>query len=92
MFDINNDLSDLGRRIEEALESVVEARKLALHLIGDDPPNHDPGWPAMTALYDKLGEAERLLHDLPGDEIAKAIKAADSYLDHLSDLADGASY
>lgn len=88
----SNDLCRLGGDIADAINAVDQARALAAWLVGADPENHDPGWPAMSALVDKLEAVGRLLGDLPGDEIAGAIREANEDLDHLSDLADGQSY
>lgn len=88
----NNDLCELGGRIEDAADELKRASTVALRLLGDDPDSDDSRWPGMATLVDRLDAINRLLVELPGDEIKAAIKQAEAYLDDMDDRADGISY
>lgn len=89
---IDNDLCELGGRIEDAAEELRRAATLALRLCGGDDDDDDSVWPAMATLVDRLDAINKLLTELPGDEIKAAITQAEAYLDDMADRADGISY
>lgn len=87
-----NDLCELGGCIADALESLRRAATLVMRISADGSDPENPGWPAMEELGEQLDAACFLIGELPGDEVGKAIRDANDYIDEMSDRADGVSY
>lgn len=93
MADVSNLLLDLKRELEDADELLARASSTAQELMGDDPEQDDPGWPLMGDVIDQVAALQTLLRALKRNpELVRSFEVAREDLDHLSDLADGASY
>jgi hypothetical protein len=93
MGDVSNLLLDLKRDLEDADEFLARASSTAQELMGDDPEQDDPGWPLMGNMIDQIAALQTLLRALKRNpELVKSFEEARADLDHLADLADGASY
>jgi hypothetical protein len=92
-MDTDNRLSRLGGNIRDAQDSLDAAIREAEAILDDngDIDAQESDWPVLSALVDALHAARAVLAPLPGEELAKAIEAADTYLDDMADRADGIS-
>jgi hypothetical protein len=88
----DNDLCELGGRLEDAGNELQRAAEVAIRLMGYDPAGGEPGWPEMADLVDRLEAMRDALAKLPGKGISEAIKQAEEHMDEMSDRADGLSY
>jgi hypothetical protein len=93
MNDVSNLLLDLKRSLDDADEFLARAINTAVELLGDDPERSDPGWPLMGDVIDQCEALQRLLRGVKRNrDLVHNFEEARAHLDHLSDLADGASY
>lgn len=96
---MNDDLLQLATDLADIKELLLEASRKALRCY-ENTCTHDPvegraigdGWPAMGRLADELDALLSLASELPGAEVADAIRAEREELDYLSDMADAQSY
>lgn len=99
-----NEFLRLRDEINEAATILSQASRRAYQCSGDNPGMQaDPFWgikeippsegcPALLALCDQLGKLAEQVAAIITPELQESFKAAEDHLDHLSDLADGASY